>query len=160
MAEELPNKFTTVPYSSFFKLWYYIQKELSEEERKNVVAKVGRAIGNEFNPEGITTIDEFFAAATKFLTEEWGIVDEAKFEAIEEDGKIVKIVDHLTSCKMCFANTYYRLQDAGHPTCMFPNVMLAILAKVRNIFGFKNISFEEVNKPGPVGECIMTWNVM
>ncbi|HME52750.1 MAG TPA: hypothetical protein VKM55_11070 [Candidatus Lokiarchaeia archaeon] len=160
MAEELPTSFKTIPYSSFFKLWYYIQKELTEDERKNVLAKVGRAIGNEFNAEGIETLDQLFEATTKFLIEEWGIVDEANFEAIEdENGKVVKIVDHLSSCKMCFANTYYRMHDSGHPACMFPNVMLAILSKVKAQFGFKNLAYETVNKPGPVGECEMTWKV-
>ena len=160
MAEDLPTSFKMIPFSSFFKLWYYIQKELSEDERKTVLAKVGRAIGNEFNPEGIETLDQLFDAVTKFVTEEWGIVDDAKLEAIEdENGKVVKIVDHLSSCKMCFANTYYKLHDAGHPACMFPNVMLAILSKVKNQFGFKNLAYESVNKPGSVGECEMIWKV-
>ncbi|NMC07485.1 MAG: hypothetical protein GYA24_19885 [Candidatus Lokiarchaeota archaeon] len=159
MAEELPTKFKTVPYSSFFKLWYFIQKELPEDVRKTVLMRVGRAIGNEFKPEGIETIDQFLAAATRFVVEEWGITDAANFEAVKEGDKIVRIIDKLNSCKMCFGNTYFKLHDQGHPECMFPHVMMAILGKVRAKFGFKNIAFENVKKPGPVGECIMTWRV-
>ncbi|MBN2153281.1 MAG: hypothetical protein JW839_17645 [Candidatus Lokiarchaeota archaeon] len=159
MAEELPTRFKTIPYSTFFKLWYFIQKELPEDVRKTVLAKVGRAIGNEFNAEGIETIDQFLAAATKFVVEEWGITDAASFQAIKEGDKVVRIVDTLNSCKMCFSNTYYKLRDQGDPECMFPHVMLAILRKVRIKFGFKNIGYEDVQKPGPVGECVMTWRV-
>jgi len=159
MAEELPTKFKTVPYSSFFKLWYFIQKALPEDVRKTVLMKVGRAIGNEFNIEGINTIDQFLSAATRFVVDEWGITDSANFQAIKEGDTIVRIVDKLDSCKMCFSNTYYKLHDQGHPECMFPHVMLAILGKVRTKFGFKNISFESVRKPGPIGECIMSWRV-
>ncbi len=159
MAEELLTKYKTIPFSNFFKLFYFIQKELPEDVRKTVLMKVGRAIGNEFNTEGIETIDQLLAAAKEFMVDEWGITDDADFQAVKEGGKVVKVVDKLNSCKMCFANTYYRLHDNGHPECMFPHVMLAILGKVRAKFGFKNIGLENTTKPGPVGECIMTWRV-
>nr|MDO8110796.1 hypothetical protein [Candidatus Sigynarchaeota archaeon] len=159
MAEELPHKFKTVPYAAFFKLWYYIQKELPDDLKKQLLTKVGKAIGEEFNAESIENIDQFLAAAKRFVVDEWGITDEANFESVVENGEVVKITDRLSSCKMCFGNTYFKLHDAGHPVCMFPHVMLAMLGKVRNKLGFKNLAFEEVKKPGPIGECIMTWRV-
>lgn len=59
---------------------------------------------------------------------------------------------------MAFANRYYRFHDNGSPSCMFPQVIMGILSKMKNKFGFKNLRYEGVQKGG-VGECAMTWNV-
>ena len=59
---------------------------------------------------------------------------------------------------MCAVNTYYKFHDNGSPSCMFPQVMMGILSKVKTKFRFKSIRFEGVQKGG-VGECEMTWNV-
>ena len=63
------------------------------------------------------------------------------------------------SCKMCFANTHYKFHDTGSPSCMFPQVMMGILSKVKNKFRFKNLRFGGVQKGETVGVCEMKWNV-
>jgi hypothetical protein len=156
---ELPTRFETVPYNTFFKLWYALQKALPEDQKEEILTRIGRTIGKEFNTEGIETIEDFSYRLRRFLEREWAITDNAKVDFVKkEDGTITKILAKQDSCKMCFANTYYRFNDLGSPSCMFPQVMMGILLKVRRKFGFKNIRFEGVNKGG-VGECAMVWNV-
>ena len=65
----------------------------------------------------------------------------------------------MDSCRMCFPNTYYKKKDNGSPTCIFNQIMLTALNKVKNRLKFKNISYDSVEKLGEVGECIMTFNV-
>ena len=157
--KELPKRFDTVPYNTFFKLWYALQKALPSNQKEEILTRIGRTIGGEFDNEGIETIDDFLYRLRRFLEQEWAITDNAKVDIVkDEKGNITKILAKQDSCKMCFANTYYRYHDYGSPACMFPQVMMGILLKVRSTFGFKNIRFEGVNKGG-VGECAMVWNV-
>ena len=44
----LPTSFETVPYSTFFKLWYALQKALPPESKGEILTKIGRTIGREF----------------------------------------------------------------------------------------------------------------
>ncbi len=155
----MPKRFEVVPYSTFFKLWYALQKALSPEEKAEIFTKLGRTIGKEFDPQGIENIEDFLVHVKDFLTKEWPITDNADLRAVvDENGAVTKIAVKQDSCRMCFANTYYKLHDHGAPSCMFPQVMLGILAKVKNKFHFKNLRYEGVEK-GRVGECTMTWNV-
>ncbi|TXT63183.1 MAG: hypothetical protein BAJALOKI1v1_770001 [Promethearchaeota archaeon] len=155
----LPHRYETVPYNTFFKLWYALQKALPEDDKGEILTRIGRTIGREFNDEGIETIEDFLRQLRRFLEEEWAITDNARIDlSRDEEGNVSKILAMQDSCKMCFANTYYRYHDYGSPACMFPQVMMGILLKVRRKFGFKNIRFEGVNKGG-VGECAMVWNV-
>ncbi|MFW9785812.1 MAG: hypothetical protein ACFFFB_26240 [Candidatus Heimdallarchaeota archaeon] len=155
----LPTRFETVPYSTFFKLWYALQKSLPVDKKTEILTKIGRTIGREFNADGIETIDQFLNKLQQFLEQEWAITDNAKVGIIRDaNGEILKIIAQQDSCKMCYANTFYRFHDNGTPSCMFPQVMMGILSKVKSIFGFKNLRFEGVQK-GNVGECAMTWNV-
>ena len=155
----LPTRFDTVPYNTFFKLWYALQKALPAEKKNEILTKIGRTIGKEFNENGIETIDDFLQRLREFLEQEWAITDNAKVNVKrDEEGKILKILAYQDSCKMCFANTYFRFHDFGSPACMFPQVMMGILSKVKNKFGFRNLRFEGVQKGG-VGECAMQWNV-
>ncbi|MFW9772883.1 MAG: hypothetical protein ACFFEO_12065 [Candidatus Thorarchaeota archaeon] len=155
----LPTRFETVPYSTFFKLWYALQKSLPVDKKTEILTKIGRTIGREFNADGIETIDQFLNKLQQFLEQEWAITDNAKVGIIRDgNGEILKITAQQDSCKMCYANTFYRFHDNGTPSCMFPQVMMGILSKVKSIFGFKNLRFEGVQK-GNVGECAMTWNV-
>jgi len=156
---QLPKQFETVPYNTFFKLWYALQKSLPEDQKEQILTRIGRTIGKEFDDDGLETVKEFLNRLKGFLEKEWAITDNAKV-AIEknEDGEIIKIKAKQDSCKMCFANTYFRYHDYGSPSCMFPQVMMGILSKVRKKFGFKNLRFEGVQKGG-VGECAMVWNV-
>lgn len=155
----LPTRFETVPYSTFFKLWYALQKSLPVDKKTEILTKIGRTIGREFNVDGIETIEQFLNRLQQFLEQEWAITDNATVGAIKDgNGKILKITAKQDSCKMCYANTFYRFHDNGSPSCMFPQVMMGILSKVKSIFGFKNLRFEGVQKGG-VGECAMTWNV-
>ncbi|MFX1325296.1 MAG: hypothetical protein ACFE8N_10080 [Promethearchaeota archaeon] len=155
----LPTRFETVPYSTFFKLWYALQKSLPVDKKAEILTKIGRTIGREFNVDGIETIEQFLNRLQQFLEQEWAITDNATVGAIKDgNGKILKITAKQDSCKMCYANTFYRFHDNGSPSCMFPQVMMGILSKVKSIFGFKNLRFEGVQKGG-VGECAMTWNV-
>ncbi|MHA1687970.1 MAG: hypothetical protein ACTSYC_05765 [Promethearchaeota archaeon] len=62
------------------------------------------------------------------------------------------------SCKMCFDNTYFRYYDNGSPVCLFPQVIMGILSKVKKKFRFKNFQFECVSKGG-IGVCAMVWNI-
>ncbi|MFX0082978.1 MAG: hypothetical protein ACFE94_14610 [Candidatus Hodarchaeota archaeon] len=41
---------------------------------------------------------------------------------------------------------------------MFPQVIMGVLSKVKNKFGFRNLRYEGVQKGG-IGECAMMWNV-
>ena len=157
--EKLPKQFETVPYSTFFKLWYAVQKALPPESKGEILTKIGRTIGREFNEKGIETIDDFLTKLQQFIDQEWAITDKAKVGVIKDsNGDITKLTAKQDSCKMCYANTYYKLHDNGTPSCMFPQVMMGILSKVKNKFHFKNLRFEGVQKGG-VGECEMTWNV-
>ena len=158
-VDALPTRFDTVPYSTFFKLWYALQKSLPPDQKGVILTKIGRNIGKEFNTEGLETMEEFLRRLRQFLETEWAITDNAKIDVVRNaEGEVAKIQAKQDSCKMCFANTYYRYHDYGSPSCMFPQVMMGILLKVRNKFGFRNIRFEGVNKGG-VGECAMVWNV-
>jgi hypothetical protein len=155
----LPTKFETIPYSTFFKVWYALQKALPLDKKEEILTKIGRIIGKEFDDKGIETIDELLNRIRSFLEQDWAITDNAKvnFE-IDEHGNAIKLFALQDSCKMCFANTYYRYHDNGSPSCIFPQVMMGILLKVRKKFGFKNIRFEGVQKEG-IGVCAMTWNL-
>ncbi len=155
----LPTRFDTVSYSTFFKLWYALQKALPADRKDKILTKIGRTIGKEFDEKDIETIDDFLRRLREFLEQEWAITDNARVD-VKYDGKgnVIKILAYQDSCKMCFANTYYRYHDFGSPACMFPQVMMGILSKVKNKFGFRNLRFEGVQKGG-VGECAMQWNV-
>jgi hypothetical protein len=155
----LPTRFDTVPYSTFFKVWYALQKAIPHEQKGEFFTKIGRSIGNEFDDEGIETVEDFIGRLQEFLEKEWAITDNAKV-AFQRDteGNVIKLLAKQDSCKMCYANTYYRFHDNGNPSCMFPQVIMGILSKVRRKFGFKNLRFEGVQKGG-VGECAMTWNL-
>jgi hypothetical protein len=156
---DLPTRFDTVSYATFFKLWYALQKALLPEKKDEILTKIGRTIGKEFNADGIETIEDFLKRLQEFLEQEWAITDNAKVNVKKDtEGNIIKILAYQDSCKMCFANTYYRYHDYGSPACMFPQVMMGILSKVKKKFGFRNIRFEGVQKGG-VGECAMQWNL-
>lgn len=156
---ELKTRYDTVPFSTFFKLWYALQKSLPADKKEDILTRIGRTIGREFDNEGIETIDEFLRRLRQFLEQEWAITDNAKVDIVRDgEGNIIKLIAKQDSCKMCFANTYYKYHDNGSPSCMFPQVMMGILSKVKNKFGFKNLRYEGVQKGG-VGECAMTWNV-
>ena len=158
-VNSLPTSFETVPYSTFFKLWYALQKALPPESKGEILTKIGRTIGREFDVEGIETIEDFMKRLRLFLEQEWAITDNAIVEFVKDaNGEVIKLIAKQDSCKMCFANTYYRFQDNGSPSCMFPQVIMGVLSKVKNKFGFRNLRYEGVEKGG-VGECAMTWNV-
>jgi hypothetical protein len=157
--KELTTRFDTVPYSTFFKLWYALQKALPPDRKGEILTKIGRTIGKEFDARGIETIDDFMIRLEQFLEQEWAITDKAKVEVIkDENGEVNKLIAKQDSCKMCFANTYYRYHDHGSPSCMFPQVIMGVLSKVKNKFGFRNLRYEGVQKGG-VGVCAMMWNV-
>jgi hypothetical protein len=158
-VDNLPRRFDTVPYNTFFKLWYALQKSLPKDQKPEILTRIGRTIGKEFNDEGIETMEDFLDRLKKFLETEWAITDNARIDVRRNsDGEVIKIIAYQDSCKMCFANTYYRLHDYGSPSCMFPQVVMGILSKVRNKFGFRNMRYEGVQKGG-VGVCTMMWNV-
>jgi len=157
--EKLPKQFETVPYSTFFKLWYALQKALPPDKKGEILTKIGRTIGKEFDGEGIETINEFLNRLQQFLEQEWAITNNAEVDIIrDKNGEVIKLRAKQDSCKMCAANTYYKFRDNGSPSCMFPQVIMGILSKVKNKFRFKNLRFEGVQKGG-VGVCEMTWNV-
>ena len=157
--KELSTRFDTVPFSTFFKLWYALQKALPPDKKGEILTKIGRTIGKEFDETEIETIDDFMYRLQQFLEEEWAITDNAKVEVIRnENGEVTKLIAKQDSCKMCFANTYYRYHDNGSPSCMFPQVVMGVLSKVKKKFGFRNLRYEGVQKGG-VGVCAMMWNV-
>ena len=137
----------------------YLAKSYPSWAKGEFFTKIGRAIGNEFDDEGIETVEAFLSRLQEFLEKEWAITDNAKV-AFQRDteGTVIKLLAKQDSCKMCYANTYYRFHDNGSPSCMFPQVIMGVLTKVRKKFGFKNLRFEGVQKGG-VGECAMTWNL-
>ncbi len=156
---KLPTQFKTVPYSTFFKLWYAIQKALPSDKKGEILTKIGRTIGREFDEEEIETIDDFITHLKQFLEQNWAITDNAEVEVVKDrNGNVMKLIAKQDSCKMCYANTYYRFHDSGSPSCMLPQVIMGVLSKVKNKFGFKNMRYEGIQKGG-VGECAMTWNV-
>jgi hypothetical protein len=158
-VKDLSTRFDTVPFSTFFKLWYALQKALPPDKKGEILTKIGRTIGKEFDDSGIESIDDFMNRLQQFLEQEWAITDNAKIEVLlDENGNIEKLIARQDSCKMCFANTYYRFHDNGSPSCMFPQVIMGVLSKVKNKFGFRNLRYEGVQKGG-VGVCAMTWNV-
>ncbi len=146
-------------YSTFSKLWYALQKALPPNEKNEILTKIGRTIGKEFDETGIETTDDLLYEIKRFLEEDWAITDNAKVDFIKnEKGRIMKVIAKQDSCKTCFANTYFRYHDNGSPAYMFPQVMMGILSKVKKKFGFKNLRFEGVSKGG-VRMCAMVWNV-
>jgi hypothetical protein len=156
---KLPTRYETVPYNTFFKLWYALQKALPKDEKTKILTRIGRTIGREFDDSDIETIYDFLPRLREFLEKDWAITDNARVDIEKDDeGNVVKIKAKQDSCKMCFANTYYRYRDYGSPSCMFPQVMMGILSKVRSKLGFSNLRYEGVQKGG-VGECGMVWNV-
>ncbi|MHA1915319.1 MAG: hypothetical protein ACW986_05805 [Promethearchaeota archaeon] len=158
-VKKLPTQFETVPYSTFFKLWYALQKSLPADKKGEILTKIGRTIGREFNDDGIESLGDFLNQLQGFLEHEWAITNKAEVDFVKnQNGEIIKLKAKQDSCKMCYANTYYKFHDNGSPSCMFPQVMMGILSKVKNKFGFKNLRFEGVQKGG-VGECAMTWNL-
>ncbi|MFX1442018.1 MAG: hypothetical protein ACFFHV_01280 [Promethearchaeota archaeon] len=158
-VNELSTRFETVPFNTFFKLWYALQKSLPPDKKGEILTRIGRTIGREFDEEGIETINDFMTRLEQFLEQEWAITDNAKVEVVRNsEGEVIKLIAKQDSCKMCFANTYYRFHDNGSPSCMFPQVVMGILSKVKHKFGFKNLRYEGVQKGG-VGICAMTWNV-
>jgi hypothetical protein len=158
-VQKLKTHFDTVPYSTFFKLWYALQKALPTDKKGEILTKIGRTIGREFDEEGVETINDFMKKLQQFLEQEWAITDNAKVEVIrDKHGEVIKLIAKQDSCKMCFANTYYRFHDNGSPSCIFPQVIMGVLSKVKGKFGFRNLRYEGVQKGG-VGECAMIWNV-
>jgi hypothetical protein len=158
-VEKLPTQFETVPYSTFFKLWYALQKALPADKKGEILTKIGRTIGREFDETGIETINDFLNGLQRFLEQEWAITNNAEVEFVrDQNGEVIKLKAKQDSCKMCYANTYFRFHDNGSPSCIFPQVIMGILSKVKNKFGFKNLRFEGVQKGG-VGECAMIWNL-
>ncbi|MBD3188342.1 hypothetical protein GF325_16020 [Candidatus Bathyarchaeota archaeon] len=156
---QLPRRFDTIPYATFFKLWYALQKALPEDEKPAILTRIGRTIGKQFDDSDIETIEDFLSSLQRFLEVDWAITDNARVEIIKDDtGEPVKLVAKQDSCKMCFANTYYRHVDGGSPSCMFPQVMMGVLSRVRRKFGFKKLRYEGVQKGG-VGVCQMSWNL-
>ena len=156
---KLPQQFETVPYRTFFKLWYALQKAFPPDKKADILTKIGRTIGREFDDEGIENINDFLIGLQRFLEQEWAITNNAEVDVVtDKNGEVIKLKAKQDSCKMCYANTYYKLHDNGSPSCMFPQVMMGILSKVKNKFGFKNLRFEGVQKGG-VGECSMIWNL-
>lgn len=158
-SDDLLTTHESVPYSTFFKVWYHLQKDVPEDEKKALFTRIGREIGKEVNLEGVETVEAFLERVQAFLEKEWGITSSATLDIVEKDGEVVQVRCHMDACKMCPPNTHYKQHDGGKPTCMFPQVMMGALGKVKSKLGLRNIAFESVSKPGPVGECIMTWNV-
>ena len=104
--KKLPNQFETVPYSTFFKVWYALQKAIPHDQKGEIFTKIGRTIGSEFDEEGIETVDEFLNRLQLFLEKEWAITDNAKVDLQkDENGNVIKLLAKQDSCKMCFANT-------------------------------------------------------
>ncbi|MFX1589322.1 MAG: hypothetical protein ACFFC1_14305, partial [Promethearchaeota archaeon] len=144
-VKDLPTRFESVPYGTFFKLWYALQKALPPNKKGEILTKIGRTIGREFNENGTETIDDFMKRLQQFLEHEWAITDNARVEIVkDENGEIIKLKAKQDSCKMCFANTYYKFHDNGSPSCIFPQVIMGILSKVKNKFGFRNLRYEGV----------------
>ena len=115
-VDNLPKQFETVPFSTFFKLWYALQKALPPDEKPKILTRIGRTIGKQFDAEGIETINGFMNRLRQFLEKDWAITDNANVEAVrDENGEVVKLRAKQDSCKMCFANTYYRYRDYGSP---------------------------------------------
>jgi hypothetical protein len=136
-----------------------LQKAIPHEQKGEIFTKIGRAIGKEFDDEGLENLEEFEERLQRFLEKEWAITDNAKVSLQRnDDGEAIKLIAKQDSCKMCYANTYYKLHDSGSPSCMFPQVIMGVLSKVRRKFGFKNLRFEGVQKGG-VGQCAMSWNL-
>ena len=124
-VEKLPKQFETVPYSTFFKLWYAVQKSLPSDSKGEILTKIGRTIGREFDEKGVETVDDLLTKLQQFLEQEWAITDNAKVGFIKNNnGELIKITAKQDSCKMCYANTYYRLHDSGSPSCVFPQVIM------------------------------------
>ena len=100
-VDALPTRFDTVPYSTFFKLWYALQKALPPEKKGEILTKIGRTIGKEFDETGIETIEDFLKRLREFLEQEWAITDNAKVDVKRDgEGNVVKILAYQDSCKI------------------------------------------------------------
>ena len=92
-VKNLPKQFETVPYSTFFKVWYALQKAIPQDQKGEIFTKIGRTIGSEFDEGGIETLDEFLDHLQLFLEKEWAITDNAKVDfQKDEGGKFIKLV--------------------------------------------------------------------
>jgi len=66
-VKNLPKRFETIPYSTFFKVWHALQKALPPDKKQELLTKIGRTIGQEFNDQGIETTEDFLIELQKFL---------------------------------------------------------------------------------------------
>ncbi len=145
-----------MPYQLFKTTWKTLQKALGKEDAQQVFAKLGQEIGKLFPKEQVKDIATLATAVKKFLEKGFGMMTRVD---IENDGKTLTF--HNMGCYFCGPNTELR-HEGGVPTCLFPSIVLRILQDTRAIdpsLKFKNLKLNESKKPGPVGECIMKFNI-
>jgi hypothetical protein len=145
-----------MPYNMFKITWMAIQKALSVEDAKKVFPQLGKELAEQFPVDNVTDADSLASALKAFLEEGFGMVTSVD---IENDGHTLSF--HNNGCYFCPANTALK-HEGKVPTCIFPPLVLNILQRARKeapALGLKNLKFGESQKPGPVGECIMTFNI-
>lgn len=145
-----------MPYRLFKTTWKALQKTLGKEDAQKVFAKLGPEIARLFPVNQVTTMESLATAIKKFLEEGFGMMTNVE---IANDGKTLTF--HNVGCYFCGPNTELR-KEGGVPTCMFPSIVLHILQETRSVapsLQFKNLKFLESKKPGPIGECVMKFNI-
>ncbi|OLS12186.1 MAG: hypothetical protein RBG13Loki_4188 [Promethearchaeota archaeon CR_4] len=145
-----------MPYQLFKVTWKTLQKVLGKEDAQKVFAKLGREIGKLFPTNQVTDAASLATAVKKFLEKGFGMMTKVD---ITGDGKTITF--HNVGCYFCGPNTELR-NEGGVPTCLFPSIVLEILQETRSVapnLKFKNLKFNESHKPGPVGECVMKFNL-
>ncbi len=145
-----------MPYTLFKTTWKTLQQTLGKEDAKQVFARLGQEIGKLFPKEQVKDLATLATAVKNFLEKGFGMMVKTE---IENDGKTLTF--HNVGCYFCGPNTELR-HEGGVPTCLFPSIVLRILQDTRAIdpsLKFKNLKLNESKKPGPVGECVMKFNI-
>lgn len=135
----------------FVKRYHYALVKSQGDRLENLKSKIGSTWAEEFSrKEGrIEDIKEFARAYEDYLVRDLNFCEEAKVEG--SDGEMT--VD-VRGCHICFGNE--ELRKEGSPT-MCPIIPTGLFS-LRRVAG-KNASLSRVDKPGPVGECRITYKV-
>ena len=145
-----------MPYHLFKTTWKILQKSLGKEDAQRVFNNLGQEIGKLFPKQQVNDISTLINTVKNFLEKGFGMMTRVD---IQNDGKT--LIFHNIGCYFCGPNTELR-REGGVPTCLFPSIIMRILQETRSInpsLKFKNIKLNESKKPGPIGECIMKFNI-
>ena len=135
----------------FIKRYHYALVKGAGDRLENLKSRIGSTWAEDFQRKSgsIDEMRDFAAAYEDFLRQELNFCEDVKVEG--SDGELM--VD-IKGCHICFGND--ELRKEGSPT-MCPLIPTGLFS-LRRVAG-KNASLARVDKPGPVGECRIVYQV-